>query len=414
MLGLLSRHRKLIVAAICLVLVYKYLWRDTSGSGASSKKRRGSETAFSDEREERAPPSKKLATKFSTRIVAVGDLHGDLNHAVRVLRMAGLVDLRDQWIGGSSVLVQTGDIVDRGKDTILLYKWMDTLRTQAQLAGGAVVSLLGNHEYMNALGDWRYVTKEDIETFGSAEDRRRVMSTQGWIGKSWLTNYSVSARVPYPLGFEGLPKEMESLESGTTTGRRFTESVVDGSPSDPFLDAATVFVHGGITPEYAAVGLSEINRIGKALLHRALDGQLPFHHLPPRTPPEESQLYAEHGPLWERSYALEDDELVICRQIDKATQLLNVRRMVMGHTPQFKGITSRCGGKILLIDTGISSAYGGPLTALEIRYTLVPVHQNSTDSSWEEVESVFALEELQPKKKLAQFQRRVNLTTTPL
>lgn len=303
--------------------------------------------------------------------------------------------------------MQTGDIVDRGKDTILLYQLMDRLRGEASRAGGAVVNLLGNHEYMNALGDWRYVTKEDIETFGSAEHRRDIMSTRGWIGQDWLANYSVSARVPYGLGFTRLP----GIASKTSTTRKFRESFKPShDPSlDPFLSTASVFVHGGITPEYATVGISEINRIGRSLLHRALDGQIPYHHLPPHTPSEEAQLYAEHGPLWERSYALERDEDIICRQIKKATQRLYARRMIMGHTVQFEGITSRCGGKILLIDTGISSAYGGPLTALEIDYSLTLVNQNSTHSSWNEVETVFALEELKLKKTLNHFQRLVHL-----
>jgi hypothetical protein len=28
------------------------------------------------------------------------------------------------------------------------------------------------------------------------------------------------------------------------------------------------------------------------------------------------------------------------------------RRMIMGHTPDFEKIVSRCGGKIVIIDTG--------------------------------------------------------------
>ena len=74
------------------------------------------------------------------------DLHGDLSHALRVLRAASLVDHRGYWIGGSATLVQTGDIVDRGRDTIALYRLFDTLRAQAQDSGGEVISLLGNHE----------------------------------------------------------------------------------------------------------------------------------------------------------------------------------------------------------------------------------------------------------------------------
>lgn len=96
------------------------------------------------------PPTRET---FTTRTVAVGDVHGDLPHLAKILRFAGLVNLKGAWIGGSSTLVQTGDIVDRGKDTIALYQWFDRLRAEAGRDGGAVVSLLGNHELMNGLFD---------------------------------------------------------------------------------------------------------------------------------------------------------------------------------------------------------------------------------------------------------------------
>lgn len=44
----------------------------------------------------------------------------------------------------------------RGDDTILIYQLMDKLRGQAKAAGGQVLSCLGNHEWMNVIGDWRY------------------------------------------------------------------------------------------------------------------------------------------------------------------------------------------------------------------------------------------------------------------
>ena len=34
---------------------------------------------------------------------------------------------------------------------------MEKLRWQAKAAGGMVLSCFGNHEIMNAIGDWRFV-----------------------------------------------------------------------------------------------------------------------------------------------------------------------------------------------------------------------------------------------------------------
>lgn len=50
---------------------------------------------------------------YTRRIVAVGDLHGDLGNAYKVLHMAGVVDEEGQWSGGVDFFVQTGDIIDR-------------------------------------------------------------------------------------------------------------------------------------------------------------------------------------------------------------------------------------------------------------------------------------------------------------
>jgi Calcineurin-like phosphoesterase len=51
--------------------------------------------------------------EYSTRIVAVGDLHGDIGNAQKVLEMARVVDSDGMWSGEVDVFVQTGDIIDR-------------------------------------------------------------------------------------------------------------------------------------------------------------------------------------------------------------------------------------------------------------------------------------------------------------
>ena len=48
------------------------------------------------------------------RIVAIGDVHGDYEQFVAVLRSAKLIDSQESWSGGKTDLVQSGDVLDRG------------------------------------------------------------------------------------------------------------------------------------------------------------------------------------------------------------------------------------------------------------------------------------------------------------
>jgi len=67
-----------------------------------------------------------------------------------------------------------------------------------------------------------------------------------------------------------------------------------------------------------------------------------------------------------------DKDAVVCKAVDGVLAKTGVRRLIMGHTPHFNGIVSRCNGKILLIDTGISKVYGGVLSAAKMTYSLSP------------------------------------------
>jgi hypothetical protein len=66
-------------------------------------------------------PLASQRNEFTRHIVAVGDLHGDLPNAERVLRFSGVVDDFGDWSGNVDVFVQTGDIIDRHvKPSIIL------------------------------------------------------------------------------------------------------------------------------------------------------------------------------------------------------------------------------------------------------------------------------------------------------
>jgi hypothetical protein len=93
------------------------------------------------------------------RLVAVGDIHGDFAQAMKALELSKCMNSEGKWIGGTTVLVQVGDILDRGDNELAIMRKFQKLAKEAKEAGGDVVVMNGNHEIMNVMGDFRYVTK---------------------------------------------------------------------------------------------------------------------------------------------------------------------------------------------------------------------------------------------------------------
>jgi len=243
------------------------------------------------------------------RIVAIGDLHADLPAALSTLQMVGLVDESGTWIGGHDTLIQTGDITDRGPDSLELIELFDRLEDEAAAAGGRVIPLMGNHEMMNLVGDWRYVSPGDIEDFGSIEARKAAFAPNGALG-SWLLSLNAVVQI------EGM-----------------------------------VFVHGGVSARYAEQGAAGLS----AQIRAALTGQ------------GSPDVLRDEGPLWYRGY-LQAPEPIACEELTRALTAMAASRMVVGHTTQRSGeIASRCGGALIGIDTGISTHYGGYHSAVQIR-----------------------------------------------
>lgn len=84
--------------------------------------------------------------KNPKQVVIVGDVHGQFEPFVKILRHAGLIDGRNNWCGGHNRLVQMGDIFDRGPFSRKVDDLLDSIQKQAQEAQGEVVRLVGNHE----------------------------------------------------------------------------------------------------------------------------------------------------------------------------------------------------------------------------------------------------------------------------
>jgi len=124
----------------------------------------------------------KSQDKKSNRIVAVGDIHGDYEHFIKTLRHAKIIDRKNNWIAKDTILIQIGDLLDRGGDTKKVYELIIKLREQAQRAGGSVNVLLGNHEVWALQGNYIVTPKEDFDSFGGLENREKEFSIEGKIG----------------------------------------------------------------------------------------------------------------------------------------------------------------------------------------------------------------------------------------
>lgn len=95
-------------------------------------------------------------------LYVMGDVHGELDTLVAVLRNAGLVDEQERWSGGRRHLALVGDLMDRGQDVSGVLWLLHRLEREADQAGGGVHVLLGNHEIMPLLNDLRYVAPKEL------------------------------------------------------------------------------------------------------------------------------------------------------------------------------------------------------------------------------------------------------------
>lgn len=196
----------------------------------------------------------------------------------------------------------------------------------------------------------RYVYPSEIETFGSISARQKAVTT-GWLADTWAANYTTAARLPLH-SLLGPPNTDYPPAKG---------SMYASANAGPLSHAAFSFVHGGLAPSFPNLQPfpSAINTLSGTLLRklRSRSPQPPPHPphaypgLPAGTTREEARLYGGDGPLWYRGWA-EEDESKICAHVDQVLQKTGTRRMVMGHTPHLQSIVARCGGKVLVIDTG--------------------------------------------------------------
>ncbi len=275
-----------------------------------------------------ASPTPNAAWPAERRVVAIGDLHSDIDSTRKAFQLAGATDASDAWIGGALVVVQLGDMIGRSDDERQVLDFLFDVRQKAEAAGGKVHLLLGNHEVMGgridnqAVGVNPFPGYDDLSDL-NLEDPRLV----------FLVDYkkkrgaALMAGGPYAKRFAQLPTVLQ-------VGR-------------------TVYVHGGVVPRWAQYGLHRIN----AEVSRWLFGY---------SAEPNSSLGVDDGDkvMWTRQFSSAVDASD-CALLDQTLAILGADRMIVAHTVQ-STITGYCGNKVWAVDVGMSRSYAGPIEVLEI------------------------------------------------
>lgn len=240
-----------------------------------------------------------------SRIVVIGDIHGDWAALKSALKVAGVTNHHNDWTGRDTHLVQVGDLVDRAirggtgdeKSELRIITHLINLKQKAQKAGGEVHLLLGNHELMNVAGDFRYVSPMGLTDF----DGKRLdqFKPGGKMAKLLACNANAVVQI-----------------------------------------GSWVFSHAGITPE-----------VSKYWTIDQVNVQVRQHLLGNKVINRDSPLM---DIFWHRRYRSPDT----CPLVKDALSQWKAKNMAIGHTVQEQGMTSICDGSLWKVDVGMSDAFG--------------------------------------------------------
>ena len=345
------------------------------------------------------PPVKK--------IVVFGDIHGDYKLAVNLLvmsKVAIIVKEEDdnlnsdssnekeykikksklyklKWIGGKTHVVQVGDQVDRCRvygnltcdlpqttlhdenSDVKIMELFTDLHEQAVKVGGAVISLLGNHEINNAMGILTYVSSKGLDgfkeyvdpndktiKFNSGYDARRHAFKPGneygmYMGCTRLPAVIIGSNL---FAHAGIVDELleQQKSKGDEDGEGFKLNY-DSKYFDKkifYFKDREDFENVNIVIKRWLMGIVKENKVTDIV----------------------SSKYHEKSMFWNRILGMLKTKLPYEREsckenLDKVLKLFRVNNVIIGHTPQSMQdglyINATCGDKVWRVDTASSAAF---------------------------------------------------------
>jgi hypothetical protein len=250
------------------------------------------------------------------KVIALSDVHGQFGILKKLLLANKVIDGDRHWKYGNGHLVIVGDNLDRGDQVLEVLWFLFYLQKEAEIAGGKVQVLLGNHEIMVLQGDIRYINKKHYYTSAIFQNQYYHFFRKGSVLGDWIASHKVLTSINKNL-----------------------------------------FVHAGVSDAVLDLDLSleEINNTFTKKLLRAKKEDILKDSLL-------TLLYSETGPVWYRGYF--DTENFNKENIKSILKRLDQDRIIVGHTSLDK-ITTLFGGKIIAVDCSIKKGLDGQVLMIE-------------------------------------------------
>jgi hypothetical protein len=307
-------------------------------------------------------------------IIAVGDIHGDIQLMLDTLTIGGVIkeinaqnnncikiirkDKNDteeyyEWIGKKTIVVQVGDQIDRCRPTnfmlsnckeqnvtyddeasdieILLFFTNLHEKACAVGDGSAVYSLLGNHELMNIHNDIRYVSYKNLEQL-KLEENEEINNEIQEIMTSENNNIEDNNIDNYIKRRSNIFRR-EGILAKFIACTRYSILIVNGY----------LFVHGGVLGSY-------INQNNYKNKFQDLNNKIKDYLIKKQDKNLEKEIkgfiFRTNSPFYTRKLgkikidAKIDD--IHCKDVKKIIDHYDIKGIIVGHTPQPKGINGTC------------------------------------------------------------------------
>lgn len=300
------------------------------------------------------------------RIIAIGDIHGDLELAIRSFKIAKLIDEKFNWIAipPNTVVVQVGDQIDscrpvpgidchnnlqvddRAEDMIVM-DFFNQMDSKARLQGGAVYSLFGNHELYNAEGKFNYVSYENYNNF----------------------NYVSNDKKEY----KGPNGRLNAFKPGGPVA-----CMMACTRTSVLTIGSTMFAHAGVLPILVErLDHTNFDNVTKLKYLNLIVRKWLLNKLNNESDIKNKLLFVDNhqiSPFWTRVYgSIPEKENIESKQcsdsVQKILQVYKLGHLIVGHTPQMfstlngKGINGTCydketgENKLFRVDGGFSKAF---------------------------------------------------------